>query len=100
MNKEYISDQTHEAVQHAIDMVNHPKHYETGKFECIEVMQEVFGKGAVEDFCLCNAFKYLYRCTNKSDMIQDIEKARWYIDKFLELERADDVAGTHEAAME
>lgn len=22
------------------DVVNHPSHYETGKFECIEVMEE------------------------------------------------------------
>ena len=43
------------------DNVNHPTHYETGKFECIEVMQEVFGTEAVQNFCVCNAFKYLYR---------------------------------------
>ena len=43
------------------DNVNHPAHYETGKFECIEVMLETQGVEAVLNFCQCNAFKYLYR---------------------------------------
>ena len=66
------------------DNVNHPAHYETGKFECIEVMTEVMGKEAVADFCLCNAFKYLYRNKRKNG-VEDIEKAQWYINKYIEL---------------
>ena len=31
-------------IDNKLDMVNHPSHYETGKFECIDVMEEVFGK--------------------------------------------------------
>lgn len=71
------------------DMVNHPSHYESGKFECIDVMEETQGKEAVMDFCLCNAFKYLYR-HNRKNGIEDIKKAKWYIDKYIELvERCD-----------
>ena len=66
------------------DNVNHPAHYETGKFECIEVMIETMGKEAVAEFCLCNAFKYLYRHKRKNG-VEDIEKAQWYISKYLEL---------------
>jgi hypothetical protein len=66
------------------DVVNHPKHYETGNFECIDVMLETQGKEAVKSFCLCNAFKYLYR-HNRKNGVEDIKKAKWYIDKFLEL---------------
>ncbi len=66
------------------DVVNHPSHYESGQFECIEVMLETQGKGAVMDFCLCNAFKYLYRHKRKNG-IEDVKKARWYIDKYIEL---------------
>lgn len=68
------------------DVVNHPKHYETGNFECIDVMVEVFGFEAVKNFCLCNAFKYLYRCKNKGKMSEDMEKANWYLNKHKELE--------------
>ncbi len=70
------------------DNVNHPAHYETGKYECIDVMTEVFGEAAVKDFCICNAFKYLYRCKNKHDSpVEDLEKARWYIDRVLTMMR-------------
>ena len=66
------------------DNVDHPAHYSTGNFECIDVMLEVFGEEAVKDFCILNAFKYLYRAGRKNG-IEDIEKAKWYIDKYLSL---------------
>lgn len=66
------------------DIVNHPGHYETGKFECIEVMQEALGVDTVKNFCVCNAFKYLYRHKRKNGL-EDIKKAKWYIDKYLDL---------------
>ena len=69
------------------DNINHPKHYESGKFECIEVMQEAIGVEATKGFCLCNAFKYIYRCKSKHESpVEDIKKAIWYLEKFLELE--------------
>lgn len=75
-----------------VDNVNHPSHYETGRFECIDVMIETQGVEAVKDFCLCNAFKYLYRHNGKNG-VEDIKKAKWYIDKYLELEGDQDVKG-------
>ena len=63
-----------------VDMVNHPPHYEGNtSLECIKVMKLIFGVEAVCYFCLCNAFKYLWRYKNKNGQ-QDIEKARWYLD--------------------
>lgn len=67
-----------------VDNVNHPGHYKTGKFECIDVMIETQGKQAVLDFCICNAFKYLWR-HNRKNGIEDIKKAKSYIDKYIEL---------------
>lgn len=67
------------------DNVNHPGHYQTGQFECIDVMVEVFGIEDVMNFCICNAFKYLYRTKHKNG-IEDIRKAVWYLNKYLELE--------------
>lgn len=69
----------------ATDNVNHPKHYETGKFECIDVMVETQGVDAVKSFCLCNAFKYIYR-TRRKNGIEDVKKAFWYLEKYVELE--------------
>lgn len=67
------------------DVVNHPSHYETGKYECIDVMIEVFGIEKVKAFCQCNAFKYLYRSDRKNGD-EDMAKAVWYTNKYLELE--------------
>ena len=71
------------------DNVNHPKHYETGKFECIDVMVETQGVDAVKSFCLCNAFKYIYR-TSRKNGLEDIKKAIWYLEKYVELEETQD----------
>ena len=40
------------------ESVSHPAHYNQGKYECIDVMLETFGKEATKNFCLLNAFKY------------------------------------------
>lgn len=84
---EFLGDELRQALIEptTVDMVNAPPHYCTGKFECIDVMTEIFGVKAVQDFCLCNAFKYLYR-TNRKNGIEDIKKAQWYLNKFVELE--------------
>lgn len=63
------------------DNVNHPKHYaDTCSIECIESMVIAFGDEAVINFCMCNAYKYLWRYKNKNGT-EDLEKAKWYVDK-------------------
>lgn len=79
------------------DCVNHPSHYETRKFECIEVMEETQGVEAVKNFCICNAFKYLYRHANKNGL-EDIKKARWYLDKYIELSERGEIDVVHNNA--
>lgn len=77
------------------DMVNHPSHYNTGKYECIDVMEEIYGPEITMGFCIGNAFKYLYRCGSKHDTpVEDIEKSKWYLDKYLELYKIYKVVGT------
>lgn len=70
------------------DSVNHPSHYETGKFECIEVMEEALGRDVVKGFCIGNAFRYLYRAKRKNGL-EDMKKARWYLDKVISMEEED-----------
>lgn len=64
------------------DPVNHPAHYTSGGIECIDAMQAAFGAEAVKDFCLCNAFKYLWRHRNKNG-VEDLKKARWYLNRLI-----------------
>lgn len=72
------------------DPVNRPAHYTSGGIECIDAMQAAFGAEAVKDFCLCNAFKYLWRHRNKNG-VEDLKKARWYLNRLIrEMEVTDD----------
>lgn len=66
--------------------VNHPSHYksEDSSIECIDAMEAAFGKSEVSHFCICNAFKYIWRYKSKNG-IEDINKAIWYLNKYLEL---------------
>lgn len=66
------------------EKVNHPQHYNHGKYECIDVMVENFGKEAVKHFCLLNAFKYVWR-TNYKNGVEDVRKAMKYLDFYLSL---------------
>lgn len=66
------------------DNVNHPAHYTGGGVECIDAMVAAYGKEAVRAFCMCNAFKYQWRFGKKNGA-EDIRKAQWYQNKFLEL---------------
>ena len=56
------------------DPVNMPSHYTKLKVECIEVTEH-FG------FCLGNVLKYVWRADYKGKPIEDLKKARFYLDR-------------------
>lgn len=61
------------------DPVNHPKHYteHPSGVECITITEHM-------GFCLGNAVKYIWRADLKNDAIEDLKKARWYLDREIE----------------
>ena len=67
------------------DNVNHPIHYTQGGIECIDAMISAFGEEEVKTYCKINAFKYIWR-TDYKNGTEDVKKAVWYLNKFLELE--------------
>jgi len=60
----------------AVDPVNHPPHYTAhpSGVECIQITEHM-------GFCLGNAVKYIWRADLKHDAVEDLKKARWYIDR-------------------
>lgn len=57
------------------DPVNHPSHYtQHGTAECIDIAETM-------TFCQGNAFKYIWRAGAKGDRVEDLRKARWYLDR-------------------
>jgi hypothetical protein len=51
-----------------------PQHYKQYSVECIEVAEH-------KSFCIGSAIKYLWRAGEKDDIIVDLEKAKWYIER-------------------
>ncbi|MGW2539337.1 DUF3310 domain-containing protein [Kitasatospora sp. NPDC001574] len=69
------------------DAVNHPSHYTWLPVEVIEITRH-FG------FVRGNAIKYLLRADFKSNTLEDLKKARWYIDyEIRQLKDANDLHG-------
>ena len=58
------------------DNVNNPTHYNTGTIEVITVIEDW-----KLNFNLGNAIKYIGRCEHKENKKQDLEKAKWYIER-------------------
>lgn len=65
------------------DDVNHPQHYTShpSGVECIQITEHM-------GFNLGNALKYIWRCDLKRDAIQDLEKARFYLDREIARRKA------------
>lgn len=57
--------------------VNHPAHYNSTNYECIDVMRDVFGDDAVRTWIKLNLFKYSWRADHKNGD-EDIAKIAWY----------------------
>lgn len=61
------------------EQVNHPQHYNAGKIEAIDVIEDW-----KLNFSLGCVVKYICRSEYKDSTIQDLEKAYWYLGRELE----------------
>jgi hypothetical protein len=75
------------------DPVNHPKHYteHPSGVECIQITECM-------NFCLGNAMKYIWRADLKGG-VEDLEKARWYINREIERRHHEDQRNDKEASV-
>lgn len=58
------------------DLINHPSHYTFGKIEVIDVIED-WQLGFHESNCI----KYVARAKHKGKELEDLKKARWYLDR-------------------
>lgn len=68
-----------------LDQVNHPAHYTQGDIECWDAMKACMSEQEFAGYLRGCAIKYLWRCTDKGTFTQDLQKARAYVDKLVEL---------------
>lgn len=61
------------------EKINHPQHYGGDVvYECIKVIE---AWGLDKDFLIGNCIKYLSRAGKKGDLLEDLKKAKWYLDR-------------------
>lgn len=68
---------------HQFDNVETPFHYASTPIECIDAMEAAFGREFIKNFCIGNAFKYLWRHDKKGNSREDIQKCKKYLDMYL-----------------
>lgn len=74
-NGQYIAPAGQPAPDEATDPIN-PTHYRShpSGVEVIRITEHM-------NFCLGNSVKYILRAGLKGDAVEDLKKARWYIDR-------------------
>lgn len=73
-SKDAVNENPHE--NNKKEAVNHPDHYAGNGIEVIDVI-EAFGLG----FNLGNVIKYVLRAGKKDELIQELSKAKWYLER-------------------
>lgn len=65
------------------DAVNHPSHYAKGGVECIDAIKASMSSEAFNGFLKGNVLKYVWRYESKAKPVEDLKKAKWYLEKLV-----------------
>ena len=65
------------------DQVNKPPHYNNGGIEAIDYISQQLGDN-IKAYLEGNVLKYIHRHKYKGNPKQDLEKARWYLERLIE----------------
>ena len=72
-----------------VDMVNSPPHYNQTGIECIQAISAATDNG-FKYYLQGNVMKYLWRFDYKDKPLEDLQKAKWYLDRLIEEVIADE----------
>ena len=64
------------------DAVNKPPHYRVGEVEAIDYINQQLGGEGIRHYLEGNILKYMHRWRFKNG-VEDLRKARWYLDKLI-----------------
>jgi len=67
-----------------VDVVNSPPHYKTGGIEAIEGIEASMGPEAFAGYLKGSVTKYLWRYEKKGKPLEDLKKARWFLDRLIQ----------------
>ena len=88
MKKMIEAEQAGKEAYGNVDMVNNPPHYNQTGIECIHAISAATDEG-FKYYLQGNIMKYLWRFDYKDKPIEDLQKAKWYLDKLIEEVMAD-----------
>jgi hypothetical protein len=73
------------------DPVNSPSHYQYGKFEVIDVLEEAVRRAPdpIKGSLQYQVLKYMLRVWDKENPLQDAQKSRWYLNRLIDKLEAD-----------
>ena len=70
-----------------MDAVNNPAHYNSGKIEVIEIMEDQLSDVEYRGYIKGQVLKYITREAHKNGL-EDLKKAEWYLNRLIKkLER-------------
>lgn len=79
----YVPDTSGVDSEKFFPTVDHPTHYNTGKIEVIDFITDQnlgFHEG--------NVVKYLCRAKHKNNEVEDLKKAKWYLDHLVQIKQS------------
>ena len=61
-----------------LQSIDHPNYYTShpSKIECIQITEHM-------DFLTGNIMKYIWRAGLKQDKLEDLKKAKWYLERLI-----------------
>lgn len=68
------------------DNVNSPSHYTHGGIECIEAIKASLSTEGFKAYLKGNVQKYMWRYEYKSNPVEDLKKAQWYLNRLIKEE--------------
>ena len=84
MRYKEIRDALNGEVADVVDVVNSPSHYKSGGIEAIEGIEASMGPEAYAGYLKGNIMKYMWRYERKGKPVEDLKKARWYLDRLIQ----------------
>lgn len=74
-----------------------PSHYNSGDISCMDAIIAAYGIEEAKIWAKITTFKYLWRLGKKDAILQEIGKAKWYLDELAELENKTEAEKIKEA---
>jgi hypothetical protein len=78
-----------EGVASAFDPVEKPQHYNSGGIEAIAGIEASMSPEGYAGYLKGNVMKYLWRYEKKANPVEDLKKARWYLDRLIAVRQKD-----------